>query len=143
MEARVQISLFQILQIIFWLLSLVGIVIAWRTFRQNARIRRAEWLRSLFEKFYETDHYRQIRSIMDNGRIESEVAGNEQLDDKLVDYLNFFEFIASLWKLKQLSLQEVLLLFDYWLGLIKGSNYLDAYLKKYGFENLALLLTRI
>lgn len=80
---------------------------------------------------------------MDNGSIESQVMGNELLEDKLVDYLNFFEFIASLWKLKQLSLQEVLLLFDYWLGLIRNSNYLDGYLKKYGFENLTVLLQKI
>jgi len=143
MENLNNITFFQSLQIIFWVLSLVGIFIAWRSFRQTSRLKRAEWLKSLFEKFYETDLYKQIRSRIDNGTIELDVVNNDPLEDQLVDYLNFFEFIAGLWKLKQLSLQEVLLLFDYWLNKIKQSRWLDQYLKKYGFENLSMLLSRI
>lgn len=137
------IKFFQLIQIVFWILSLTGIFIAWRTFRQNTRLKRAEWLKSLFEKFYESDHYKEIRWKIDNSSIQQDIEKSPELEEKLVDYLNFFEFIASLWTLNQLTRQEVLMLFEYYLKIIKDSAYLNGYLKKYGFENLAALLSEL
>ncbi len=134
-------NLFQLVQLVFWILSLAGIFIAWRTFQQNTHLKRAEWLRSLFEKFYESDHYKEIRWKIDNGSIQQDLEKNPALEEKLVDYLNFFEFIASLWTLKQLSKREVCMLFEYYLKIIKNSDYLNGYLKRYGFENLSALIS--
>ena len=139
----INLSLFQKIQIAFWILSLIGIFIAWTTFRQNTKLRRAEWLRSLFEKFYESDHYKDIRSKIDSTTIQHDVSGNSLLEEKLVDYLNFFEFIASLWKLKQLKKNEVLMLFDYYLKNINRLDFLKLYISNYGFENLAALLKEV
>jgi hypothetical protein len=136
-------NLFQWAQIFFWVVSSIGILIAWNTFRQNAKLKRAEWLKSLFEKFYESDHYKEIRWKIDNGSIQQDIETDTELEEKLVDYLNFFEFIASLWKLKQLTRREVLMLFEYYLKIIRDSTYLSGYLKKYGFENLAALLSEL
>ena len=139
----INLSLFQKIQIALWILSLIGIFIAWTTFRQNTKLKRAEWLRSLFEKFYESDHYKDIRSKIDGTTIQQDVSGNSQLEEKLVDYLNFFEFIASLWKLKQLKKNEVLMLFDYYLKNINRLDILKLYIRNYGFENLAAFLKEI
>ena len=97
----------------------------------------------MFEKFYESDHYKDIRSKIDSTTIQQDVSGNSQLEEKLVDYLNFFEFIASLWKLKQLRRNEVLMLFDYYLKNINRLDFLKLYIRNYGFENLAALLKEI
>ena len=97
----------------------------------------------MFEKFYESDHYKDIRSKIDSTTIQQDVSGNSQLEEKLVDYLNFFEFIASLWKLKQLKKNEVLMLFDYYLKNINRLDFLKLYIRNYGFENLAAFLKEI
>lgn len=82
-------------------------------YRRNVRTKRAEWLLSLFERFYERPTYRRIRAILDHGphpspefaRLESDVQnGNEAEDvEAFVNYLNFFEFIAVLWKHGQIA----------------------------------------
>lgn len=65
------------------------------------------------------------------------------LTEALVDYLNFFEFVASLWKLKQLSRREILMLFEYYLKRINDHQFVVGYIEKEGFESLAELLKSV
>lgn len=58
----------------------------------------------------------------------------------LVDYLNFFEFIASLHKLGQIRKEEVLMLFRYYLKLIENQGDIRTCIAENGFENLDGLL---
>ena len=74
---------------------MVNISVAVFAYCRNVRLKRAEWLRSLFEKFYETERYKAVRTRLDNAD-ELQKRGLEE--ELLVDYLNFFEFIASLHK---------------------------------------------
>ncbi len=143
MNALTDMDWYRVIQSTFWILSSIGIIIAWVTFRQNSKLKRAEWLKSLFEKFYESSQYKEIRWKIDNESIQADVDGHAELEEKLVDYLNFFEFIGSLWKMKQLSISEVRMLFDYYLNIIKNSVFLRSYIAKYGFENLSRLLSAI
>jgi hypothetical protein len=77
----------------------------------------------LFEKFYYQSSYADIRRLLDYGnedtiqRLRGALQGHtdESLEEKLVDYLNFFEFIASLWKLRQLPINEIQMMFDYYI----------------------------
>ncbi|MBC8110336.1 MAG: hypothetical protein H7Y04_04680 [Verrucomicrobia bacterium] len=120
-------------QIGFWMVSASGIVFGVITYYRNLKLRRAEWLKSLFEKFYENPQYKTIRHKID--------AGNELIkEEDLVDYLNFFEFVASLWKLNQIKKYEVLMLFEYYLNLLNNHQEIYQYIEKYGFENLISLL---
>ena len=58
----------------------------------------------------------------------------------LVDYLNFFEFIASLHKLGQIRKEEVLMLFRYYLKLIENQGDIRTCIAENGFGNLDGLL---
>ncbi|HEV7239103.1 MAG TPA: hypothetical protein VGQ36_07670 [Thermoanaerobaculia bacterium] len=108
-----------------YVLQLFGIgasVVALVTYWRNVRTKRAEWLSALHAKFFESTNYKSMRHIIDYEPTEFATlrqciveGGSDQLVESFVDYLNFFEFIASLWKLKQLSIDEVAMMFDYYL----------------------------
>jgi len=117
-------------------------------YRRNAKTRRAEWLYSLYSKFFEDDYYKKTRQLLDY-RPEEELQQlyrglregcHPELCERLVDYLNFFEFIAGLWKMGQLTLDEIKMLFDYYLGLIRTHPPVMEFVESQGFENLQRLL---
>ena len=120
------------------------------TYRRAVRTRRAEWLFSLFERFYERPTYQRIRSILDSWRhptpefkrLESDVQNDSESPDvdALINYLNFFEFIAVLWKRGQLKENEICELFDYYLRNLKSVAFVEKYIRTQGFERLAELL---
>ena len=146
-------QLFQWIQVVFYFVAAIGIWLSWKTFVANQRIRRAEWLRSLFEKFYESQNYKEVRRWLDFEDLRQRELGNdiahfqndsEHLkEEKLADYLNFFEFIAALEKLKQLSLTEIKLLFAYYLDRIKQTSICIDYIRTGNYRNLSNLLERI
>ena len=133
------------IQAAFYLFAIIGIWLSWKTFKSNQRVRRAEWLQSLFERFYEKDTYKDARRWIDFKMLEKELADDPEhrKEEKLADFLNFFEFIATLEKMKQLSLVEIKLLFAYYLGTIKESAFCMEYVRQSGYKNLNNLLDRI
>ena len=92
------------------LAAVTGGVVTIHTYRRNSGLKRAEWLYQLHQKFYEEAIYKEMRHLIDYEREEQiqklkkgiENDCEDELIESLVDYLNFFDFIASLWKLKQL-----------------------------------------
>jgi gamma-glutamylcyclotransferase (GGCT)/AIG2-like uncharacterized protein YtfP len=74
--------------------------------------------------------------------IETCVAADqrEPLVEELVDYLNFFEFVSSLWKANQLKPEEVKMLFNYYLQPLATLPFLKAFIHEYDFDNLEALL---
>jgi hypothetical protein len=69
--------------------------------------------------------------------------GKDDLVEELVDYLNFFEFVASLWKLNQLELDEISMLFEYYVLRLRDHGFLIAFIRENGFENLSDLIERL
>jgi hypothetical protein len=122
---------------------------AW-TFWRTAKIRRAEWLSNLHAKFFESTNYKTIRRILDYqlepefSRLRGAIQTNnyDELVEALVDYLNFFEFVASLERLGQLKTKEISILFQYYLELICKHEFLREYIQTQGFEDLQRLLQR-
>jgi len=108
----------------------------------NSRLRRAEWLASLYEKFYERPELKVVREVLDCE------GGQSAAIDKLVseetaefsDYLNFFEFVAVLRKSGQLTQEEIEDLFHYYLDCIENCRAVRAYIAKKGYEQLDRLL---
>lgn len=131
--------------------TFVAGVIAIITFRRSVRLKRAEWLYNLHAKFYETPNYKRTRRILDYEPPEElnqlrkciEEGGDDDLSEALVDYLNFFEFVASLWKLKQLSQREIFMLFEYYLRRINDHQFVVCFIREEGFESLSELLKRV
>jgi len=131
--------------------TVVGGVIALATFWRSAKLKRAEWLYNLHVKFYEASNYKAIRRILDYEppaeltrlRETIERGANDDLAEALVDYLNFFEFVASLWKLKQLSEREIMMLFEYYLRRIRDHQFVLTFVQQEGFESLGELLKKL
>jgi len=128
--------------------ALIGAALAVVTFWRNLRLRRAEWLYNLHAKFYETETYKQVRRALDYpsepqfNELRKAIVegGNLDLTEKFVDYLNFFEFIATLWKLRQLTSREISMIFEYYILLLKERDFALEYIRKNGFENLSELI---
>ena len=132
------------------LIAVVPALLALATYRKNARTKRAEWLSTLHAKFFESENYKRIRSILDYEQPELAIlrklvsSGDyDELAELLVDYLNFFEFIASLWKLGQLDIEEVATLFEYYLTNLSAHDFIVDFLATYGFDNLKSLLASL
>jgi len=127
------------------ILSGIGILFAAGTYYFNRRLKRAEWLKSLHEKFYEDDLFKKARKWVDYGDIEKELANDSdhEKEEKFADYLNFFEFIGVLENIKQISLKEIRMLFTYYLTRIDNSKYCRDYILKFNYEYLGKLLKKM
>ncbi len=129
----------------------IGGAISIYIYYRNSKLQRAQWLYSLFEKFFYESRYAEIRQLLDydneqeiNRLRETLTSHSEaQLEEKLVDYLNFFEFIASLWGLRQLSIREIRMMFNYYIRQLGEYDFVMKYLQNEGFEGLAGLVVKI
>lgn len=143
-------SLLELLQAALLLVSIFGGTVAVITYRRDSSRRRAQWLQSFYEKFFEKPEYKKIRFILDyqppeyeeiRAVLESDAA-DERAED-VVDYLNFFEFMASLWRLGQISFEDICMLFDYYLRNLNSHDWLRKFVHEQGFESLDQLLGEI
>lgn len=113
---------------------------------------RAGWITKLYEKFYEKAELKHIRNLLDipigegdQRNIDSMTGPNPTdfaLAGKYGDYLNFFEYVASLWCHWQLTYNEVIGLFGYDLCRIMATPkvYQDIQNARMGYEKLRKLL---
>lgn len=133
--------------IIIKTIALIGVYIAIINYRSQRIIKRGEWLKSLFEKFYENETYKLVRRWLDNNELKTRINSNDNTisddEEKFTDFLNFFEFIANLEHEGQISTSDVSNLFDYYLKKIKQSSVCLEWISKYGFEKLSTLLNKI
>ncbi len=139
--------LVKVAQIVGFILAGISLVFTAVTYFKNNKLKRGEWLKSLFEKFYEGKTFSKIRKEIEYERIaiylqlnENGEVRSEETEEELVDYLNFFEFIATLVKNGHLRKDEVNQMFGYFLKAINKNDFLKNYLIKYDFENLDELL---
>lgn len=133
------------------LIAIVGSPVALATYYRSARTKRAEWLSSLHEKFFESKRYDSVRRILDYrpepeyselvNAVRSET--HSATADELYRYLNFFELLAGLRGLGQISDVEIKRLFDYDIKLINKHDFLVNALEPQGFEQLARLIVSI
>jgi hypothetical protein len=136
------------LDVVWKISAVLGGTLALFTFWRTAKVRRAEWLSNLHAKFFEAPGYKRIRRVLDSSdsapdlsKLRDDIAADaaSELAEEFVDYLNFFEFVASLRKLRQLKLHEITMLFDYYLRLLSKHDFVRTYIRKNGFEQLELL----
>jgi hypothetical protein len=139
------------LELIKVLLTAVAAGLALYTFWRNLKVRRAEWLASLYERFYLNADFKKIRAILDYDTperakllkcLETEPENASALEP-LVDYLNFFSFVASLWKLRQLKTGEVKMMFEYYIKNLARFPELMNFMRREGFKRLEELIGEI
>jgi hypothetical protein len=137
-----------ILDIITFLATAAVGIIAVATYRQNYQLRRAKWLRLLYEEFYDDPKHKFIRRILDYEdegdlkRLKNAALKDTEpeLEEHFVDYLYFFEFISSLWLMKQITRKEIDMLFDYYVKLLLEHDFILPYLKREGYNNTVKFL---
>ena len=125
-----------------------GVLVAALAYRRQIKIKRSEWIKSLFEKFFENPNYKEARSWLDYNELNKKLNTSDQTEKRkneelFTDFLNFFEFIGVLYSKKELTLDEVNEIFDYYLKKIKGYTICKDWIAKYGFEKLKNLLSKI
>ncbi|MDW3098241.1 MAG: hypothetical protein R8J41_09105 [Alphaproteobacteria bacterium] len=114
------------------------------TYVRDLKLKRADWLYQLFEKFYEADTYKTMRRIIDfpvtpeHAALKRDIADNaaSDLHESFSDYLNFFEFILAMEKTGRLHRDEVHMLFEYYLKRLCDYEFILTYAAREGYENL-------
>ena len=133
--------------------TVAGIIIALIQYRKNSQLEKAKWLAELYKKFYEEPNYKKMRAILDYPNAHKDEIENLKqnigkdseikLQEELVDYLNFFEFIATLEKLGQLETGKINLVFGYYIKLLDKHEFVQSFISQNEFKNLQLLITKI
>jgi hypothetical protein len=125
------------------------------TYYRNGRLERAKWLNTLHENFFIENKFSEIRRLLDYKEPADQYSSlkvsfpdrndknNIDLEEKLVDYLNFFEFIATLNNQGQLSLSEINSTFGYYISKLSAHKWLTESLEIHEFKNLPLLIEEI
>ena len=139
-------------------LSLATIVagfLAVSDYRKRGLAEKSKWLLQLYEKLFEDGQFKDVRRKLDYGDtdeikmlIHRDAQGlpfseaQQATFDLFTDYLNFFEFIARLKEIGQLTSADIDATFNYYLILLTKlrNPEIRQYLKKEGFENLDKLL---
>jgi hypothetical protein len=119
-----------------------------RSYRDQVRIKQAEWLKSLYEKFFENPTYKEARVWLDYGYLHDRLTENdkqkrEENEEKFTDFLNFFEFIGVLYSRNHLTIEQINEVFDYYLKKIKLDPDCQKWIQDYSFEKLKALLNDI
>jgi hypothetical protein len=140
--------------LIAWLAKLIAgigavtaVLVAVFNYRAQTRIKQAEWLKSLFEKFFENSTYKEVRIWLDYGTLHerltvNDAAARQQNEEKFTDFLNFFEFIGVLYARKHLSFGQVYDVFDYYLKKLRSDADCQSWIDQYSFEKLKTLLEK-
>lgn len=126
----------------------LGIIVTVLNYRSQVRIKRAELLKSLYEKFFENSLYKEVRVWLDYGYLHDRLTVADEIqreinEEKFTDFLNFFEFIGVLYTSNQLTFKLVYEVFDYYLKKIKKDEDCQKWIKEYSFEKLKALLRRL
>jgi hypothetical protein len=135
-------------QLLAWIAALIAVIVAVVNYRHQTRLKQAEWLKSLFEKFFEGPTYKEARVWLDYGTLHerltvSDAATRQVNEEKFTDFLNFFEFIGVLYSRGHLSLEQVCDVFDYYLKKIRADADCREWIDQYSFEKLKALLQRV
>lgn len=134
-----------VIQMASYVVGMIAAVFAVLTYRTNSKRERAKWAVQLYEKFYEHQDYKRLRTELDcdaNEASVQEIVAEE--DSEFTDYLNFFEMVTGLAETKQLSADDVLRLFQYYLQCLKRHEAVMRYLNNpgKGYETLRAFLAR-
>ncbi len=127
--------------------ALIAVLVAVVNYRSQTKLKQAEWLKSLFEKFFEDSTYKEVRVWLDYGTLHerlmvADAAARQVNEEKFTDFLNFFEFIGVLYSRKHLSLEQVCDVFDYYLKKITADADCREWIDQYSFEKLKALLSK-
>jgi len=124
------------IEIAAYVVAILAALASYLQYRRNSIRERTRWLFELYQRFYEQKTLKAMRIRLDSHDTQF-VSEEKDLDllGELDDFLNFFEFIAYLWKKGELQLEEVRALFAYPLRTIAEDEAVMVYVSKYGYDD--------
>jgi hypothetical protein len=140
-----------IITIILGLITLVLTYYGQKISQQNSLLQKNQWHTELFTRFFIEETYKQMRYILDfKPKLEFgkllqslEPDCNDRISEEFYDYLNFFEFIASMWKSKQIEYSEIISLFRYYLLMLSREKFIRDEIRQKNFDFLDNLLNEM
>jgi|SRR5882672_2134374 len=94
-------------QTAYYVVGIIAALWALVVYRRNRRLEQAKWLSTFYDKFYESDKYKEVRELLDSDAAEEIRTKVEHEDADFTDYLNFFEHVAIFARSKQLRTDDV------------------------------------
>ncbi len=130
---------------IYYFVAAGAAISAVLVFYWNSSLERAKWASSLYDKFDDSDRLKVVRDVLDdppNCETVRELVASET--SNFTDYLNFFEFIGLLVQSRQVSHEQVEVLFGYYLDCLNRHRVVRIYVENAskGFEELNAMLIR-
>jgi hypothetical protein len=135
----------QVSEIIGVLLAITGIIFAYKEYKKNQLVKRAEFYTKLFETLFKDTVYQRIRELLDpyeynddyylklNAELKNDSNG---LQAEMTNYLNFLEYVMVLHKIKVIDHDDIINLLDYYLTCLSKNKVAMKYIKEFGFKNL-------
>lgn len=134
-------------------------IFAFFSYRRQIKRERIKWLQQLYEQFYNQSRYKPVRQRIDFDDLDdllpllyqTQAMGQRPTRedcnkiDEFTDYLNFFEWIAFLESINELSFKHIDVMFNYYLKRIlevddKHGGKLLTYINASGYEKFVGLL---
>ena len=113
-------------------------------YKRNSKRERTRWLFELYERFYGQASLRAMRVRLDAGDTAFlREPGVSDTGAELDDFLNFFEFIAFLWRRREIQIEEVRALFAYPLQTLAKNADVISYVREYDYGELDRLLKEL
>lgn len=116
---------------------------------KSLRERRSQWIHRLYNDFYVKSHLKAARDKLDSdvgkqgieriiGLKNDSALSQQELNllYSFTDYLNFFQFILYLKKISMIKDSDIADMFSYYVGLLRNSLAIKAYLKDYNYDIL-------
>jgi len=135
----------------YYSVGIIAAIGALITYHRNSALEKVKWATALHREFFASDSpYRKMRALLDCAadtiKKESlqEKDEQEDIEEDLVDYLNFFEQICYLRQKGFLEADDVKSGFSYYLDCLKRHEAVRNYIATKGnsFENLSRQLSR-
>ena len=141
----------QYITIFLGLITAILAILGYKINKRAAILQKNQWHSQLFKQFYIDETYKEMRYILDfkpkdkfNQLLESlKPDSYDRISEQFFDYLNFFEYIASMCEAKQVDFNEVLNLFQYYLDILRKESFIRTEIKEEGFEFLFTFLKRL
>lgn len=120
----------------------------------SIRFQRAEWLRKLYREFYAEPQLKAVRALLDSDKGKKQISDILEKSEKSLseeeskvcesfnDYLNFFEFMLYLKKIKAITDADISDVFQYYIDLLAASESILHYLQPEGYELLSKYLNK-
>ncbi|HEX8634061.1 MAG TPA: hypothetical protein VF703_07910 [Pyrinomonadaceae bacterium] len=128
-----------VVEIMYYVVAILAVMGAAWTYRKNRLLEQSRWASTFYEKFYETDRYKEIRDKLDCPADLTEVNYLVDTESPLfTDYLNFFEHVIIFTRSEQLKSEDVENSFRYYLNCLKKLDKVWEYIdnEEKGYENL-------